>query len=226
MLVYNIIGIFSAVFVLIAMSGLVMQLKTIFERKKLIEIGILKETATEALSLSRFSTSFLAFFSIFLYGLTLEHFNHYLVWPRVIALILLLAILFFIRKDSRDLSSGCAFYGGLCIVIVATVIAFSEFKLTFYDSGIPHGLIFISTLLLAKGGFDQIVKIRSLGHTGALSLTMHQLFCLKDVSSLIFGFVMGIQSGWPIILFHLTSLSLQFITLWHFRLLPKSAKID
>lgn len=212
-LVYNGVGIVSAVLVAVSTVGIGLQLQKILKRR--VVGGVI---ATQGLSLVRFSTSFLAFFSMFLYGLTLEAFNHYLVWPRVLALAMLLAILFEIWRDRRNGTAMAVLGGGLALVAVAVYLSATEYRLVVHQAGLTHALVICSALLLMQGGVAQIMQIRRTGETGALSLPMHQLFFLKDASSILFAIVMGFANGWPVFAFHLVSLVLQVATMWHFRL--------
>ncbi len=57
--------------------------------------------------------------------------------------------------------------------------------------------------------------------TSILSLnrfsTSFLAFYLKDISSMIFGAVMGFKDGWPVLVFHGVSMTVQCTTMWHFR---------
>ena len=59
--------------------------------------------------------------------------------------------------------------------------------------------------------------IRRTGQTGAVALRMHQFFFLKDASTIVFAFTMGIASGWPVLLMSSVSGITKLITMWHFR---------
>ena len=176
-----------------------------------------QETATSSLSLNRFSTSFLAFFAMFLYGLTLEHFNHYLVWPRTLALVLILGILYEIQHDNGDKLSRTIFRMGVIAVVLSFVLAFTKYRIVVHSTGLSQILVMGVTLLFVQGALHQILKIRRCGSVGGLSLGMHQLFLLKDLSTLIFGFSLGLSLGWPVILLHGMSLIMMSVTIWHFR---------
>src|SRR5688500_17666148 len=99
---YQLIGLISAVLTLLAVTGLVVQLHLIQLRKGHFAAGRTTERPTAVMSVSRFVTSFLAFYSFYIYGGTLQPFNHYVVWPRAVALLLLLTILFEMLIDRRS----------------------------------------------------------------------------------------------------------------------------
>src|SRR5207249_5067840 len=101
MMAYHITGLISALIFLLTLGGLWSQLRFIFERKKTFRKGGLTERPTAILSVNQFVSSFLAFFSFFLYGACLPKFNHYLVWSRLAATLLTLAVLFEMMRDRR-----------------------------------------------------------------------------------------------------------------------------
>lgn len=221
---YDIIGFVSAIFVLLTSAGIFLQLKLIWKRKERFLAGTLgDETPTSILSLNRFSASFLAIFSVFLYGLTLENINGYLVWPRVFILAGLLWILFEIKNDRKDILSNTLFYGGVIFTALAILLAATEYRVSVYHSGAPHLLIVFAAVVLIQGGLHQVHKIRVSGRTGALSLRMHQFYLAKDISSGWFGIVMGLHAGWPIFLMHFIGVTIQSLTMLHFRWVRTSA---
>lgn len=215
---YHLSGFISALFVSLSLTGLAMQVRLVWRRKHHFREGLLTdERPTSILSLNRFFTSFLAFYAMLMYGVCLARFNHYLVWPRAMALCILLILLFEIRLDRKDKRSDVIFGLAVFLVGCAMALPFLGVRMSFHNAGISQGLVIFSALLLAQGATHQIMRIRSSGRTGGLSLTMHQLFFLKDVTSLIFGAVMGFKNGWPVLVFHGVSLTVQCTTMWHFR---------
>jgi hypothetical protein len=78
-------------------------------------------------------------------------------------------------------------------------------------------LVIIATVVLAQGYFHQILLIRHNGRTGAVSIRFHQCVLLTALSTIAFGFAIGLKDGWPLILLASTSATLKLITLWHFR---------
>src|SRR4051794_40485017 len=109
---YHITGFISAVIFLLTVPGLWSQLQCVWERKREFqEDPLLTGSSTAVLSLNQFLSSFLAFFAFFLYGMCLQPFNHYLVWPRLTATLLTLVILYEIMSDRRTWLSRMAFIG-------------------------------------------------------------------------------------------------------------------
>src|SRR5437762_13633920 len=110
---YHVTGLINALIFLLTIGGLWAQLRFIWQRKTAYRAGdsILRPAAI--LSLNQFVSSFLAFFSFFLYGACLQRFNHYLVWPRLLACLLTLAVLYEMMRDRRDALSIMSF--SLCV---------------------------------------------------------------------------------------------------------------
>ena len=215
---YNIAGVISSSFVFLSLIGIFFQLRLIWDRKKQAKKGELDDgTPTSILSLNRFFTSFSAFFSMFLYGLTLEPFDHYLVWPRIMALFLVLYVLFEVLQDRRSKRSFILFFSAVILMVMSLVLGFTSYRTSIHTIGVPQIFIIVALVLYVQGAIHQIYIVRNSGRTGALSLKMHQLFFMKDLSSLSYGITMGSAQGWPVILFYTASLIMQSITIWHFR---------
>ena len=86
----NFWGSLNSVFILLSLIGVFSQLQKIWRRKRIDQNG----EATELLSLNQFSVSFLAYYSFFVYGYSIDPFNHYIVWPRLVAALLVTMILY------------------------------------------------------------------------------------------------------------------------------------
>jgi hypothetical protein len=212
---YHLTGLLSSFFVALSLTGIALQLRQVWQRKQAYRLGKSGgERPTAVLSLNRFFTSFFAFYTMFLYGLTLERPNLYIVSPRILALSLGILIL---REIQHDRRSTFFFEASLVLVFASAIIAVSPFRVTVNISGLAHVMVLAGMGLFAQGAVHQILAIRRVGRTGALSLPMHQLFLLKDAASLAFGVAMGFRSGWPVMAFHLVGLVVQVTTMWHFR---------
>jgi len=72
---YDFFGAVNTVFIFVSLLGVLSQVKTIWQRKKQKING----GATELLSINQFTVSYLAYFSFFIYGYSIEPFNHYIV---------------------------------------------------------------------------------------------------------------------------------------------------
>jgi len=214
---YHLSGSLSALFTLFSLWGLALQLRQICSRRRQLLAGTLLDGSTSILSLNRFATSFLAFYGMMLYGICLPDFNYYVVGPRVVAVLLLLAILWEMWRDRRDTPTVAVLGVALIGLLVASLVAASNIRLAGASRILSSILVVLSTILFLQGSIHQAIRIRESGETGALSRGMHILFFLKDFFSASFGTLLGTQLGWPIMMFHITSGVMQLVTLWHFR---------
>ncbi len=214
---YHITGLISASIFLLTLGGLWTQLRFIFERREGFASGQLAERPTAILSLNQFVSSFLAFFSFFLYGCCLQRFNHYLVWPRLAASLLTLAVLYELMRDRRDTRSAISFSVCLGLIVAAPAVLLLNPGAAVSGKLLSQVLIVVVTVILAQGYLHQVVLIRNTGLTGAVALRMHQFFLLKDISTLAFALTMGIAAGWPLFLLSAVSAITKLITIWHFR---------
>jgi hypothetical protein len=167
--------------------------------------------------MNQFVSSYLAFFSFFLYGACLERFNHYLVWTRLAASLLTLAVLYEIMRSRRDRTAAVCFGACALLLFVLPGILLWNADAAVWCRGISQALILVATLILAQGYIHQIVLIRQSGRTGAVSIRMHQFFLLKDISTVVFALAMGLRAGWPLLLLSSVSGLTKIGTLWQFR---------
>lgn len=209
---YDVAGFINTLFVLVSLTGIWAQVRKIGRRR-----ADSSETATAVLSLNQFTVSFLAYFSFFVYGYSIEPFNHYMVWPRLLAALLVARILFEIWRDRRSRPSATAF-GGTCVALVCGLagLVWGE---RFVDEGrmVSATLIVVVTGLLAQGYAHQILLIWRCGRTGAVSLRMSQRILLMDISTFVFAVAMGPQAGWPLILLATVSGATKLVIMWLFR---------
>lgn len=222
---YHLAGLASAFFVTLSLTGLVLQVKLIRARKVRFAAGELTdERPTSTISLNRFFASYLGFYALMAYGLYLENLNHYLVWPRALAVIVVLLIMHAIMVDRKGALPTAVFATGVLLFVGAATIRVLGVGALTYGALVVQGLIVFATLLFLQGAIHQVFKIRRAGRTGGLSLSMHQLFFVKDFSSILFGFAMGVHEGWPLLLFNGLSMVMQSIIMWHFRWCKTSAR--
>jgi len=222
---YHLFGTLSVIFFFVSILGIYAQIRVIFKRKSLAhtEADGVSGYATHVLSLNQFFVAFLAFYAFFLYGFSIEKFNHYLVWPRLLALLLTLWILYEIFIDRRNRRSTLAFSCACVLLFLATLALISGSSYSVEGRYFAQILTVIITVLLAQAYIHQILLIRRLGDTGAISILMHQLALLKDVFTVCFGFAMGVATGWPLILLSGVSGLTKICILWHFRWIKSGA---
>ena len=213
-MIYHITGSISAAIFLLTIAGLWSQLNSIWTQKRLSTSG---HPSCDILSLNQFVSSFLAFFAFFLYAVCLPRFNHYLAWPRLAACFLTLRVLYEIMRDRRDRLSTVAF--GTCAVVLVggpfLLLINPGFAISIRV--FSQGLIVLITIVMAQGCLHQVGVIRQRGTTGVVSLRMHQLFFLKDISTIAFALAMEMAAGWPLLLLSSVSAATKLITIWHFR---------
>lgn len=214
---YHLSGIINSAIFLLTIGGLWAQLQMVWRRNQAQREGQLSEGTTAVLSLNQFVSSYLAFFSFFLYGACLERFNHYLVWTRLTASLLTLAVLWEIMRARRDRTSALSFIVCAVLLFVLPGILQLNADAAVWCRGVSQGLIVIAAIILAQGYTHQIVLIRQSGRTGAVSIRMHQFFLLKDLSTVVFAVAMGLRTGWPLLLLSSVSGLTKLGTLWQFR---------
>lgn len=211
---YTVAGIINTAFILLSVAGVWAQLDKIWRRRRRPSPTT---AATEILSLNQFSVSFLAYLSFFVYGYTIQPFNHFIVWPRLLASLVVLLILREIYKDRR---SGAAAFGLLAAgALLMSALAGLLWGQRYLDEGRWLASIMVTaiTLLLAQGYAHQILLIWRSGRTAAVSLRMSQLILLMDISTIAFAFAMGLRLGWPLLLLATVSAITKLSIMWLFR---------
>jgi hypothetical protein len=214
---YHFAGIVNATIFLLTLIGLWGQLRLIWRRQQQYHDGVLAEGPTAVLSLNQFVSSYLAFFSFFLYGACLERFNHYLVWTRLAACLLVLMVLWEIMRERRERVATSSFTICTSMLVVLPTWVLLDEAAAIWCRGLSQALIVFATVILAQGYTHQIVLIRRSGCTGAVSIRMNQFFLLKDLSTIAFALAMGVGTGWPLLLLASVSALTKVGTLWQFR---------
>lgn len=211
---YNFAGTVNTAFILFSLMGVGAQLRLVRRRR---ERAGATDPATAVLSLNQFTVSFLAYLSFFVYGYSVTPFNHFIVWPRLLASVLVMVILVEIWRDRRSGSATTSVLAAVLLLICALAgLAWGD---RHADEGrvVASAMIVAITALLAQGYAHQILLILRNGHTGAVSLRMSQLILLMDVSTIVFAFAMGIRMGWPLLLLAAVSGSTKLAILYLFR---------
>lgn len=211
---YNIAGTVNTAFILLSLLGVGAQLRLVRNRRERADAT---DSATAVLSLNQFTVSFLAYLSFFVYGYSVTPFNHFIVWPRLLASVLVMAILVEIWRDRRNRSATTSVLAAALLLICALAgLAWGDCHA---DEGrvVASAMIVAITALLAQGYTHQILLILRNGHTGAVSLRMSQLILLMDLSTMVFAFAMGLRMGWPLLLLAVVSGSTKLVILYLFR---------
>ena len=209
-MLHSIFGTLNACLILLSTFGVLLQLKTIYQRRQN------DHCATDVLSLNQFAVTFVAYYSFYLYAISIEPFNHYLAWPRLIASLTSWLILIEIYKDRRSVS-------GKYTVTAATVLLLLGFiKLSQSSSYLDESkiiattMILIISVLLLQGYTHQFIKIIRAGSTGAINLKMSQFILLMDISTLLFAATMPFSESWPLTVLAITSAITKIIMMYLF----------
>jgi uncharacterized protein with PQ loop repeat len=218
---YHVAGSLNALCVLLGLWGIAHQIGKIWQRR---EAGAAHPA--EVLSLNSFAVTFCASWSFFVYGYSIEPFNHVLVWPRLASFLLMLVILYEIRRDRRTRTSTAVFI--VASIVAALGLAGLAFSPVLAQDArrLSQSLIVVITVLLVQGNVHQIILIWRSRRTGAVSLRMNQFLLTMDASGILFGFAMGVQSGWPLILLSAASAIPKLVILWLFRRVGRNTSQD
>ncbi|MDA0590461.1 MAG: hypothetical protein O2820_13795 [Planctomycetota bacterium] len=218
---YHVTGWISVFFFLLSLAGIFMQLREIWRRK--LDFRTCRKSngeldrPTAVLSLNQFFASFLAFYSFLVYGLCSEPFNHYLVWTRLPATLLAVAILYEIWHDRRGRLPALALVGSLVLFVLAVAVLVSGEQVIRQGRDVSAILAIFAAAVFGQGIIHQIVLIRRSGQTGAISLRMHQLTTCKDFSTIAFALAMPLESGWPLMTVGGVGVVTKSVLMWHFR---------
>ncbi len=145
----------------------------------------------------------------------MKPFNHYLVWPRLAGMLLVLAILRELARDRRDRASVGVFAAGLALLLPAVGVLVARPEISEGARRVPQVLAVAATGLLVQGFGHQIWAIRRAGHVGAVSAWMHLATFVKDFSLAALGVAMGAVQGWPLVLMGGASVAVKSVLLGH-----------
>jgi hypothetical protein len=193
---YQITGFINTLMMFVALIGLWSQLNIIWRRKKDPTI----RHSCDLLSINQFFAAFLAYGSFFVHGYVIEPFNHFIVWPRLIAALLVTVILFEIFQDRSNRRSLTIFVLCLCCLLGGITGLLLSPRLSGLSQQTTAMMIVAVTLFLAQGYYHQILVIIKQGETGAVALKMNLFIGLKDLSTIAFSLTMAIKDSWPLIL--------------------------
>ncbi|WP_417688600.1 hypothetical protein [Pseudidiomarina sp.] len=211
---YNALGTINTLFIIFSLVGVYSQLRKVKVRKLSLD-G--QQGATELLSLNQFSVSFLAYLSFFVYGYSIEPFNHYIVWPRFLASILVFFILFEIWLDRRSKGALiCVSIATLCLIAASLGLLLGS-KIVDQGKLLATSLIVAVTIMIAQGYFHQIRLIITAKQTGAVDIRMSQFILMMDISTIAFALSMGLANGWPLLMLATISAITKLIIMYLFR---------
>ncbi|NQZ08481.1 MAG: hypothetical protein HRT35_15115 [Algicola sp.] len=216
-MMYQLAGSINTIMIFVSLLGVFAQLKLVWQRQKDAQLKPDIGRPTELLSLNQFSVSFLAYFSFFVYGYSITPFNHFIVWPRLVASLLLMWILFEILRDRKTRATKVVF--GLSIACLLAGLVGLIFNQQIDASGktISTALIVTITAFLAQGYYHQIKLIIQHRQTGAVSIRMSQFILLMDLSTIAFALTMPLGDSWPLMLLAVVSGITKLVIMYLFR---------
>jgi len=210
-LLSTIAGLLNSGLVFISLFAIYAQWATIRRRRQQGEAE-----PTELLSLNQSVVSYFAYLSFFIYGFSITPFNHYLVWPRLIASLMTLVIIFEIWRDRRtSKSSGFALLT-VCFLLISLYLLVNGNQIADDGKLISTGLIVIVTIFLAQGYAHQIYLIIKHGKTGAIDIRLSQSIFFKDCSTLFLAYSLGFIENWPLVLLAIVSATTKIIIMYLF----------
>ncbi|WP_286232917.1 hypothetical protein [Thalassotalea sediminis] len=221
---YDFFGALNSVLIFVSLFGVFSQLQTIWQRKHLKRN---KEQATALLSLNQFAVSYLAYLSFFIYGYSISPFNHYIVWPRLIAAVLVLLIIFEIWRERKTKQSFVCVSVATSTLLLALVGLFVGSDIDDQGQYIATVMILVISVLIAQGYLHQIKVILLSGETGAVDIKMSQFIFMMDMSTIAFALSMGITNGWPLLVLAITSALTKIAIMylfWWVKVSPIAAK--
>lgn len=197
-MLYHLMGLASSALFLLTWFGLWSQIKSMNKYQYLCH------DANNSLSLNQFGSSYFAFFSLFLFGISVEPFNHYLVWTRCGALLLTLIIIIKIWRQRRapvttlvTILALLAFLAGVVSMFFRPFPAIAQLGTATLMLGV--------TVILFQGTLHQLLLLKRRQTVGSLSATLFKNILIKDVSTLLFGLTMPLSQSWPLLVLNGTS---------------------
>ena len=209
---FNIFGTINTIFIFVSLLGVFSQLKTIWLRKQNRDAS-----STQLLSLNQFLVSFFAYYAFFVYGYSINPFNHFIVWPRLIASILVGFILYEIWRDRQTRVSQMAVIAASLVFTLGILGFFAGPSITDHSQVISTVLILVVTIFIAQGYYHQIMLIISNKDTGAVDIKMSQFILLMDISTIAFALSMGLKNGWPLLTLAVVSGATKIVIMYLFR---------
>ncbi|WP_448548778.1 hypothetical protein [Thalassotalea fusca] len=190
-----------------------MQYRTILQHKKHQQSA---NSPTAILSMNQFFISFLAYFSFFIYGYSVEPFNHFIVWPRLIAALVVTLVIIEIWRDKRCKLSYAMLLTTLLIIVLGGAGALMTESVRDDSKAISTAMILIISALIAQGYMHQFLLIIRSGQTGAINLKMSQFIFAMDLSTIAFAVSMGLSLGWPLLVLAITSAITKLVMMYLF----------
>lgn len=218
-MLYHLLGTLSALLFVLTWLGLWAQVRGIQAH------SLHSDSATKSLSLNQFGSSFFAFYANFIFGISVEPFNHYLVWTRCGALLLTLIILWRIWQDRRSSTTFVTLVVA-CLALAGGFISMGFRPFPAFAQLGANGLMLVVTAILIQGTFHQWLILRRYGQIGALSFGLFRSILIKDVSTLLFGLTMPLSQSWPLLVLNGSSVVMRGSVLVQMELIKRKNRIS
>ncbi len=191
-MLYHLLGLLSSAIFIFTWVGLFAQIQRISQQQLKVEED------NHSLSLNQFGSSFFAFYAMFIFGIAVEPFNHYLVWTRCGACLLTLFILVRIWRLRRTrTAAGVSLLASAALVGGFISMGFRPFP-ALAQLG-ANTLMLLVTVILIQGTLHQWLLLRRRQHIGSLSFGLFYGILAKDISTLLFGLTMPFAQAWPLL---------------------------
>ncbi len=219
-MLYYIVGAISSALFIGCLYGLYDQIVTVRRRRKCYgETEVQAGYATRSLSANGFASSFFSFYAFMIYAMSLEVVEPFVFGTRMAAALATLYILFEIYRDREGRNDRLPFQCAAGAMALAVIIFLFREQLQPYSLTVSVPLTVLASFIMAQGGVAQIKRVRAERSTGAMSLTMLMVFFFKDVSNIVFGLILGLVEGWPIMLMGTVSAASKLtLIVFYFRL--------
>ncbi len=214
-MLYHILGALSSALFLLTWYGLYKQLAAIDAKKQTNQVS------TQNLSINQFASSFFAFYANFIFGIAIDPFNHYLVWTRFGALLLLVVILFRVFQERRGVLSSVVFMSTL-LAFIGGIISMSFRPFPDIAKLATDALMLIVTVVLVQGTLHQYWLLHKSKSLGNLSFTLIQSILIKDISTLMFALTMPFAIAWPLLVLNGSSVIARGTLLLKMRLIQNA----
>lgn len=211
-MLYDIAGSLNSILVFVSVYGVWLQLLTIWRRHREKQ-----NSTTELLSLNQFTVSYFAYFSFFIYGYSIQPFNHYMVWPRLIACLIVILIIWEMLKDRGQKRVKIVFMVSLVALISGVIGLIWGQRIKDEGQIVSTLIILVVSASLAQGYWHQILLIIKRGATGAVNIKMSQYILVMDLSTLFLAYTMGFNKSWPMVVLACVSGITKLIIMYLFR---------
>ena len=225
-MLYSVVATMSSMIYMGCLWGVVQQILIIKKRREKYTTGKASlGFATQSLSVNGFTSSFIGFYSFYVYAILMTEIDFFILVTRLLACLMTTYVLFEIYRDRLPVVERIPFQVAVFFIITSIAVLIFRDSLVHDGKKYAIALTLFATIVMFQGGLSQIVSIVRQGATGALSAKMTMVFFLKDVTNVIFGAVIGFSEGWPLMLIVRVRKKKKMINLILFTVYPQNKTI-